>query len=66
MNDRIEELLSILVASQVLERANFLAMADTGQTGPRSRPSKLHILEAIDQLLPIAEQVRSVIATRKS
>jgi hypothetical protein len=65
MNDRIEELLSILVASQVLERADFLSLADTGPTGPRSRPTRLHILEAIDQLLPVAEQVRSVLATRK-
>jgi len=64
MNDRIEELLSMLVATEVLRRADSIALADTRPTGPRSHPSKLHILEAIDQLLPVAEQVRSVLATR--
>ena len=65
MNDRIEELLSILVASQVLQHANSLALADSRATGGRPHPTDLHVHQAMDQLLPLAAKVRAALAAPK-
>ena len=54
MSDRIEELLSLLVASQVLQHANSLALADSRATGGRPHPTDLHIRQAMEQSHPPA------------
>jgi hypothetical protein len=66
MNDRIEELLSMLVASQVLQHANSIAMTEARATGAPLHPTDFHVLQAIDQLFPIAAKVRAALAMPKA